>query len=200
MRCKEKADHEHSWRTAHGVVTRVRRIGSRSAPAGALPIATRDVRGGVKLDDWGVLYEREPSLEGRAKARFAVDCGADAAVGHHPHIAPPYEIYHGCPIFYSIGNFSFGSGNSRAEGLLVGVRFEDTRTVVNVYPLYVKNRDPRVNCQPKMSGGGAADRVLSELGKISRDLAGIMKLENGRGHIELPRPGESSEARNGIHE
>jgi hypothetical protein len=149
---------------------------------------------------WGVPYEREPSSEDRAKARFAVDCGADAVVGHHPHIVQPFEIYRGCPIFYSVGNFAFGSGNSRAEGLLVALRFEDTRTVVNVYPLYVKNRDPRVNYQPKVLAGRAAERVLFELVKISGDNAAFMKLQNGRGHIELSRLGEASEARNDTHE
>jgi len=132
---------------------------------------------------WGVPYEREPSSEDRAKAHFTVDCGADAVVGHHPHIVQPFEIYRGCPIFYSVGNLAFGSGNSRAEGLLVGLRFEDTRTVVNVYPLYVKNRDPRVNYQPKVLADRAAERVLSELVKISGDNAAFMKLQNGRGHI-----------------
>lgn len=86
MSCKGKADREHSRRTigerragrysadaafrraAHGVATRVGRIASRSAPAGALPIATWDVKSGVKLDHWGVPYEREPSLEACAKA------------------------------------------------------------------------------------------------------------------------------------
>src|SRR5262245_31098860 len=58
---------------------------------------------------WGVPYERVPSPEDCAKARFAIDCGADAVVGHHPHIAQPFEIYRGYPIFYSVGNFAFGS-------------------------------------------------------------------------------------------
>jgi poly-gamma-glutamate capsule biosynthesis protein CapA/YwtB (metallophosphatase superfamily) len=149
---------------------------------------------------WGVPYEREPSSEDRAKAHFAVDCGADAVVGHHPHIVQPFEIYRGCPIFYSVGNFAFGSGNSRAEGLLVGLRFEDYKTVVNVYPLYVKNRDPRVNYQPKVLAGKAAERVLTELMKISSDSAKFMKLKNGRGDIELFRTGGSREMTKGSHE
>src|SRR6267143_117643 len=149
---------------------------------------------------WGVPYEREPSPDDRAKAHFAVDCGADAVVGHHPHVVQPFEIYCGCPIFYSVGNFAFGSGNSRAEGLLVGLRFEDYQTLVNVYPLYVKNRDPRVNYQPKMLVGKAAERVLTEMIKTSGENATFMKLQNGRGHFELPRPGRASEARKGIHE
>src|SRR5216683_650831 len=149
---------------------------------------------------WGVPYEREPSPEDRAKAYFAVRCGADAVVGHHPHIVQPFEIYRGCPIFYSVGKFAFGSGNSRAEGLLVGLRFEDNKTVVNVYPLYVKNRDPRANYQPKVLAGKAAERVLSELMKISSGSAKFMKLKNGRGDIELSWTGGSREMTKGSHE
>ena len=149
---------------------------------------------------WGVPYEREPSLEDRAKARFAVHCGADAVVGHHPHIVQPFEIYRGCPIFYSVGNFTFGSGNSHAEGLLVGLQFEDNKTVVNAYPLYVKNRDPRVNYQPKVLAGNAAERVLTAMARISGDSAASLKVENGRGHIELSRPRGSREVTRGYHD
>jgi hypothetical protein len=180
------------------------RPGSAMDPPEALEADIRGLREHadriVVTFHWGVPYEREPSLEDRAKARFAVDCGADAVAGHHSHIVQPFEIYRGCPIFYSVGNFAFGSGNSRAEGLLVALRFEDTRTVVNVYPLYVKNRDPRVNYQPKVLAGRAAERVLSELVRISGDNAAFVNLQNGRGHIELSRSGESPETRKGIHE
>ena len=142
---------------------------------------------------WGVPYEREPSPEDRAKARFAIDCGADAIVGHHSHIVQPFEIYRGCPIFYSVGNFAFGSGNSRAEGLLLGLRFEPKKTVVTVYPLYVKNRDARVNYQPKALSGRSADRVLLQLASISGSSAEWMKSEFGRGRMELPWPGNRKE-------
>ncbi|HKW42066.1 MAG TPA: CapA family protein, partial [Gemmatimonadales bacterium] len=50
---------------------------------------------------WGVPYEREPSREDQAKARWAVDCGADVVIGHHPHVVQRAEVYRGCPIFYS---------------------------------------------------------------------------------------------------
>jgi hypothetical protein len=166
-----------------------------------------DIRALCKLTDrvvvtfhWGVPYEREPSTEDRGKAQFTIDCGADAVVGHHPHIVQPFEIYRGCPIFYSVGNFAFGSGNSHAEGLLVGLRFEDTKTVVNVYPLYVKNRDPRVNYQPKILAGKAAERVLTEMMDISGDNASFMELQNGRGHIELSGVDEVPKTRKNIHE
>src|SRR5438093_9934988 len=57
---------------------------------------------------WGVPYQREPSEDDVAKARFAVDCGADVVIGHHSHIVQPFEVYRGRPIFYGVGNFAFG--------------------------------------------------------------------------------------------
>lgn len=39
-------------------------------------------------------------------ARKAIDEGADAFVGHGPHILRGIEIYKGKPIFYSLGNFA----------------------------------------------------------------------------------------------
>jgi poly-gamma-glutamate capsule biosynthesis protein CapA/YwtB (metallophosphatase superfamily) len=143
---------------------------------------------------WGIPYERDPSPEDRAKARLAVDCGADAVVGHHPHVIQPFEIYRGCPIFYSVGNFAFGSGNSHAEGLALGFRFAEIKTVVEIYPLYVKNRDSRVDYQPKVLGGEAAKRRLLDLVRISGSGAEQMRIEQWRGRLELPwssnRPGQ----------
>ena len=43
--------------------------------------------------------------------------------------------------------------------LLLGVRLEENQTVVQVYPVYVKNRDPRVNYQPKVLRGAGAERI-----------------------------------------
>jgi hypothetical protein len=135
---------------------------------------------------WGRPYKPEPSPRARAKALFAIDCGAHAVVGHHPHIVQELEIYRRCPIFYSIGNFAFGSGNSQAEGLMIGFRFEDARTVVNVYPLYVKNRDPRVNYQPKVLRGDAAERMLRRLIQISPRGGTFLEIARGTGKLELP--------------
>jgi len=42
--------------------------------------------------------------------RAAIDLGADAVNGHHPHVAQGVEIYRSKPIVYSLGNFTFGTG------------------------------------------------------------------------------------------
>ena len=38
-------------------------------------------------------------------AHECIDAGADAIVGHGPHLLRPIEVYKGCPIFYSLGDF-----------------------------------------------------------------------------------------------
>jgi hypothetical protein len=136
---------------------------------------------------WGIPYDRTPSAEDRAKARFAVDCGADVVIGHHPHVLQPFEIYRGRPIFYSVGNFAFGSGNSHAEGCLIGIRFDDHATTATIYPLYVKNRDPRVNYQPKLLRGITARRILLRLARSSGSAGELLRIGDYHGSLVLPR-------------
>jgi hypothetical protein len=136
---------------------------------------------------WGIPYDRTPSAEDRAKARFAIDCGADVVIGHHPHVLQPFEIHRGRPIFYSVGNFAFGSGNSHAEGCLVGIRFDDHSTTATIYPLYVKNRDPRVNYQPKLLRGLTARRILLRLARASGPAGELLRIGDYHGSLVLPR-------------
>jgi len=176
----------------------------RTAAIGALPGSAMDTREHLAADigalreradrvvvafHWGIPYQYEPPPENREKARFAVDCGADAVVGHHPHVLQPLEIHRGCQIFYSVGNLALGSGNSHAEGVLVGFRFEEHETLVQVYPLYVKNRDPRVDYQPKVLRGRSAERALGRLAEVPGSLGGRLRVEAGRGILRLPRSG-----------
>jgi len=170
--------------------------GSAMDPAAALETDIRALRGRtdriVAIFHWGVPYVREPSPEDRAKARLAIDLGADVVVGHHPHVIQPFEIYRGRPIFFSVGNFAFGSGNSRAEGLLVGIRFEEASTTLVAYPLYVKNRDPRVNYQPKVLKGERANHILHRLATISGSCGGLLSIDQGRGTLTLPHESQNS--------
>jgi hypothetical protein len=135
-----------------------------------------------------VPYERTPHPDDCAKARLAVDLGADIVVAHHPHIIQPFEIYKGRAIFYSIGNFAFGSGNSRAEGLLVAVRFEPLETIVDLYPIYVKNRDPRVNYQPKVLVGSSGHKIFARLANGSGTSGILLHSEDGIGRLRLKLP------------
>jgi poly-gamma-glutamate capsule biosynthesis protein CapA/YwtB (metallophosphatase superfamily) len=142
----------------------------------------------VTMFHWGVPYVKTPQPDDRAKARLAVELGADLVIGHHPHVIQPFEIYKGRLIFYSVGNFTFGSGNSKAEGLLVAARFETEQTVCDVYPIYVKNRDPRVNYQPKALGGAAGRKILRHLAAISGPSGAYLDTSSGVGELRVQRP------------
>lgn len=152
-----------------------------------IPALRRQVDLLVVTSHWGVPYEREPAPDVRERARRAIELGADAVVAHHPHIIQPLEIHEGRPIFYSVGNFAFGSGNSKAEGLLVGFRNEPKRLTVEVYALYVKNRDPRVRYQPKLLRRGSARRALEKLIDPSGGAPAEIAWDGPRALLHFPR-------------
>lgn len=135
---------------------------------------------------WGTPYDRVPGEEVRARARHAIDCGADLVAGHHPHIIQPFEIYRGRLVFYSLGNFAFGTGNSKAEGLFLSVGFKQTSLSCVAIPLYVRNRDPRVHFQPKVLSGASGERMIRNL--IHPEFQGGERLEirDGWGFLSLP--------------
>ncbi len=56
---------------------------------------------------WG-LHMTEAVLADyqRIAGRALIDAGADAILGHHPHILKAAEMYRGKPVFYSLGNFA----------------------------------------------------------------------------------------------
>lgn len=49
--------------------------------------------------------KEEPSKMLVDLAHFCIDCGANAVVGHGPHLLRPIEVYKDSPIFYSLGDF-----------------------------------------------------------------------------------------------
>ncbi|WP_437689561.1 CapA family protein [Sorangium sp. So ce176] len=53
----------------------------------------------------GTEYLDTPLPQARAVAAAAIDAGADAFLGHHPHVLQGIELRRGRPIFYSLGNF-----------------------------------------------------------------------------------------------
>ncbi|MCQ2358514.1 MAG: CapA family protein [Phascolarctobacterium sp.] len=50
-----------------------------------------------------------PPADQRDVFRYTIDSGADVVIGAHPHVMQGIEMYHGKPICYSMGNFSFGA-------------------------------------------------------------------------------------------
>lgn len=67
------------------------------------------------MADYVVISIHSHQLKGKSKetpaqfleecARRCIDAGANAVIGTGPHLLRPVEIYKGCPIFYSLGDF-----------------------------------------------------------------------------------------------
>lgn len=144
---------------------------------------------------FGVRYLREPTRFQRSLAHAAVDAGADLVVGHHAHFWQPVEVYRGVPIAYGIGNFAFGSGNSRAdEALVVRAVFLGRRLAALVlHPLYIKNRDSLVAYQPKLMRGRSAQSMLDRLAAASAGFGARIAVERGQGVIRLARSEKNSQ-------
>jgi poly-gamma-glutamate synthesis protein (capsule biosynthesis protein) len=69
-------------------------------------------------------------------AHAAIDAGADIVMGHGVHYPLAIEIYHGKPIFYGLGCFSFHTGHEgRVQGDWVGLMVQallENRRIVKV--------------------------------------------------------------------
>lgn len=56
---------------------------------------------------WGIEHITEPSPQQKQMGRQLIDAGADAIIGHHPHVLQDTEMYKGKLIAYSLGNLIF---------------------------------------------------------------------------------------------
>ncbi len=95
---------------------------------------------------WGTEYEHKFNKHQETIGRAFIDSGADAIIGHHPHVIQGMEIYKGKPIFYSLGNFIFDQYFSpdTQEGLALGINFSDDIISLNIYPLKSEKTIPRL--------------------------------------------------------
>ncbi len=51
------------------------------------------------------VEKEEPTEFLRELCHYIIDCGADAVLGHGPHLLRPIEVYRDRPILYSLGDF-----------------------------------------------------------------------------------------------
>jgi poly-gamma-glutamate synthesis protein (capsule biosynthesis protein) len=78
----------------------------------------------VAVLHWGIEHTKHQTDQQRMEARMLVDSGADAVIGHHPHVIQDEEIYNESPIFYSLGNFVFDQRQDEgATGMAVKLTF-----------------------------------------------------------------------------
>lgn len=123
---------------------------------------------------WGDEYMTTSSRHQRIFARKMIDAGADAVVGHHPHVVQEIEVYDGAPIFYSLGNFIFDQYFSEdvKKGLLLKLSLSKMSAVYTLVPLQ------SLNSQPDTLTGEAKKNELKQLQLKSKGVV-IEDMNNG---------------------
>ena len=81
-------------------------------------------RPGVCQASIGRLAERiraHPDMQQRYDAHRLVQAGADAVIGHHPHVLQPCDTLSSSFVFYSLGNFVFDTSHPAAHSSMMAV-------------------------------------------------------------------------------
>lgn len=138
---------------------------------------------------WSAELRETPKEYQKLLAYAAIDSGADAVLGHHPHVPQSIEIYHGKPVFYSLGNFAFGTYSPRTTvSFIARVHFDGQNNPrrIDLIPLDVNNF--RVELQPRPATGAAATAILDHLRNISAEFGTQIATEGELGVIEIAEP------------
>lgn len=71
--------------------------------------------------------------------RGFIDAGADAVIGHHPHVLQGVETYNNKPIFYSLGNYIWIRENESSYSSMITMLNLDTTLSWSVCPVTCSN-------------------------------------------------------------
>lgn len=120
----------------------------------------------VAFVHWGTNYRGVEAEQRRWAQRFA-DAGYDLVIGHGPHIAQAIDFVDGMPVFYSLGNFAFGtpgrySADSPGISLLVTTDLT-ARGFVRAEIVCLLTDNDVVGFQPRRCPDDAAQTALSAL-------------------------------------
>lgn len=92
---------------------------------------------------WGVEFQLLPALQQLEQSKLLIDAGADAIIGHHPHVAQKTAVYKGKPVFFSLGNFVFDQQAPGDEALIAKMKFnKDGSLEYGSFPIQIKNCTP----------------------------------------------------------
>lgn len=137
----------------------------------AVKVITKDIKSLREVDSvdyivvnfhWGIEKAAKPSAQQRAFAHSVIDAGADAIIGHHPHVLQGVEIYNEKVIAYSLGNLVFG-GNARSTYCtgVFEIRVSNGGTACSFIPVCVKR------WRLSVSTGDEEERAMKEMRELS---------------------------------
>jgi poly-gamma-glutamate synthesis protein (capsule biosynthesis protein) len=124
-------------------------------------------------------------------ARDCVDAGADAFLGHGPHLLRGIEVYEGAPIFYSLGDFAMQNETVGRLPADIYERYDLDPYAAEPVDLY----DARVYREPDEDGNeggneGAATTSRERIGFLADDgfwesVVSVCRFKEGIAAVEL---------------
>jgi len=138
----------------------------------------------VVSSHWSAELLQEAKDYQRETARLAIENGARLVIGHHPHVLQGVEFYQGGVIFYSLGNFVFGSYSRHSRtSIIARVEFSPAGELLKVeaIPVWVYNSD--VNFRPRVLAGEEGKIVADEMRDLSKSYGTRVDYDPASGRI-----------------
>lgn len=140
---------------------------------------------------WGTENHQETEQAQREFAYRILDAGADAILGHHPHVPRGVEVYDGKPIFYSFGNLIFGHTHEYwMDNYAARLTIEKKKGITRVARIEILPTAGKLTtlAQPWVLRGEAARTRLLDVQKRSEELDTRMEI---RGDVGIIKPSEA---------
>lgn len=141
---------------------------------------------------WGVHFTYDLAMYQPDVAYAAIDAGADAIIGTHPHCLQAMDVYKNRPIFYSMSNFVFDQPEEQApqsvkkylqfygfspksgaisyphpkhcrDTMIVHLTFSKSDTIVRITPAYIGEDATPGPVDKKAPGGNRIFKLIKDL-------------------------------------
>ncbi|MEJ5361077.1 MAG: CapA family protein [Spirochaetota bacterium] len=132
---------------------------------------------------WGNEYFYYPSSKQIDLAHALIDAGADAVIGHHPHVYQGIEIYKNKPVVYSLGNFLFGSMHEGInDNIACALYMSGNGKIIKMHIYAIKGIYNDGIIQPEVLEGERAAKVFDHVLEISKPLGIIFTSRTAKHH------------------
>ena len=146
--------------------------------------AKKDADFVIVTPHWGVENTHKTSKIITNFGHWLIDAGADAVIGHGPHLYQAVEIYKNCPIFYSLGTLIFGIWfKSWTNNILARIRIQNGK--IHCLEIIPVSGIKRELFQPKQLIGQEANQVLKHFSKLSRTFGTEVRINDNTGIIPI---------------
>lgn len=137
----------------------------------------------------GMEHTSELTSTQKKLSRYAVRCGANLVLGHHPHDLQGIEKYKGVYIVYSLANFCFGGNTDPVDKdtmifqqsfVFQGEKLLESRSTAKVIPCSVSSSSNINNYQPVVASGKNKRRILRKIDRYSQPLGVTLRDKDGK--------------------